>query len=108
MPAGGAGGGEGRGSVDKAADRAAGGVAVDGKPPERAPDVPLPAAAHPGAAPPASRRALIGPIERRTAALSVVLVATVAAAGAGVAALHQDAPAARAAPAPSPASSSAP
>lgn len=93
--------------MDQAADRAAGGLAMDGKPPERAPDVPLPAAAPPGAAPPAaSRRALIGPIERRTAALSVVLVATVAAAGAGVAALHEDAPAARAAPAPSPASSS--
>ena len=80
--------------MGQAPERAAGGVAVDGNPPpERAPEVPLPPAAT--AAPAPSRRPRIGPIERRTAALSVVLVAAVAAAGAGVAALHEDAAPAR-------------
>jgi D-alanyl-D-alanine carboxypeptidase/D-alanyl-D-alanine-endopeptidase (penicillin-binding protein 4) len=80
--------------------QAAGGVAVDGNPPpERAPDVPLPSVAPAATAP--SRRPRIGPIERRTAALSVVLVAAVAAAGAGVAALNEDAATTRPSPAPS-------
>src|SRR4051794_6696086 len=108
MPAEGSGRGRGeRGSVPKGGEQPVGSVAVDGgRLPERAPDVPLPQGAPAPAAP--SRRPRIGPIERRTAAVSVVLVAAVAAAGAGVAALNEDAATAQRASASSSARPAAP
>jgi D-alanyl-D-alanine carboxypeptidase/D-alanyl-D-alanine-endopeptidase (penicillin-binding protein 4) len=75
-------------------------------PPDRAPDVVLPSGPPVGTVLP--RRPRIGPIERRTAALSVLLVAAVVAAGAGVAALNEDPGAAPPAPAPSSAQAAGP
>src|SRR4051794_41986657 len=94
MPAEGSGRGRGeRGSVPKGGEQPVGSVAVNGgRLPERAPDVPLPQGAPAPAAP--SRRPRIGPIERRTAAVSVVLVAAGAPPGAGGAPRHQGAAAA--------------
>jgi D-alanyl-D-alanine carboxypeptidase/D-alanyl-D-alanine-endopeptidase (penicillin-binding protein 4) len=68
--------------ADKAVDRT--------PPPERAPDVDLPSPPAVTAPVPPPRPPRRGPISRRTAALSVVLVAAVLAAGSGVAALSDD------------------
>ncbi len=80
-------------------------------PPERAPDVdlpPRPEVPAPAPAPPPRRRLRLGPVSGRTLALSVVLIATVAAAGSGVAALSGDPREAVPAPSASPSASASP